>query len=74
MGQYLRRERTAAPTDGRIDGFLIALCTLVIGSARKRPGDLVPSFAILRDRFKEGGILLRCPTTCMKYKEGKRET
>ena len=73
MGRNSRRERTVVPTDGWIDGFLVALRTLVVGSPRKRPGNLVPSFAILCDRVEESSILLRCPTTYMKYKEGKGE-
>jgi len=73
MGQCARRERKVALTDGRINGLLIALCTLVIGSPRECSGHLVPPPSILCDRFEKGGVLLRGPTTCTEYEEGERE-
>jgi len=73
MNQYTRRERKVALTDGRIDGLLVAFCTLVIGSPRECSGHLVPPFPILCDGLEECGVLIRGPTTCMEYKEGGHE-
>lgn len=70
MGQGLRRGRTVLLTNGWINSFLVALCTLVIGSSRKRPGNLIPSFTMFCDRFEKNDILLRCPTTCVGHERG----
>lgn len=50
-------------TNGRVNGVLVTLCALVIGSPRKRPGDLIPPLSIFCDRFEESGIFLGSPTT-----------
>ena len=71
IGQYSRREGTTTRTDGRINSFLVTLCTLIIGSPRECLGNLIPSLATFYDRFEESSILLRCPTTFVEYKEGE---
>ena len=68
MAQYGRMEGRDALTDRRIDGLLVSFGTLVIGSPRKCPGNLVPSFSMLGDRFEESGILLRGPAASTEYK------
>ena len=69
MGRSVRRDRKVVLTDGWINGILVAFCTLVISPPRKCPGNLVPSFAILCDRFEESSVLLRGPTTWEYHKE-----
>lgn len=65
----VNKYESRASREDRSTGLLVALCTLVIGPPRKGPGCLVPSLAILCDRFKENGILLRDPTAYTAYRE-----
>ena len=55
-------------TNGWINGLFVALRTLVIGSPREGSGYLVPSLAILCDRFDESGILLGSPATYAEFR------